>query len=169
MLDVGCGGKPRGDVNVDLYPDGYHYIKVDKQKTRNFVKADGQKLPFKNGCFRVVVSSHLLEHMEHPLTVLQEWSRVASAKVVVTVPCLTEGRNVAGDSRAHLYTWSAVSLRNLMKKVFREVEVKQNSKCLSLLRKGVLPSTFNFVLSNLLGRLSVFQNPELTAVGKKEV
>ena len=38
-LDVGCGDKPKGDVNIDLFFYG---------KWNNFVIAEAHCLPFKN-------------------------------------------------------------------------------------------------------------------------
>jgi len=48
MLDVGCGTKPRGDVNVDFFGGGINFqvgdqVKGDRmprEKIKNFVVAD---------------------------------------------------------------------------------------------------------------------------------
>ena len=75
ILDVGCGPKPRGDVNVDCFKRGFNpqtgnqrqgdYI--NPEKIRNFVVADAQHLPFMDDCFNVVFSSHTIESARYPL------------------------------------------------------------------------------------------------------
>ena len=118
VLDVGCGDKPKGDVNCDLYTgmsphfaDETHKQIVGK-KIPNFVKCAADFLPFRNNIFLIVRSHHLLEHCKHPFNVLREFHRVTSEKVLVEVPRL---RQVTfGEPPSHLYTWSEYSLKNLL-------------------------------------------------------
>jgi ubiquinone/menaquinone biosynthesis C-methylase UbiE len=75
ILDVGCGNAKRGSIGVDT------------RKTEAIdVVADAHYLPFKNGSFWLVVSSHVLEHLGDPEKALLEWLRVARNRVVVTLP-----------------------------------------------------------------------------------
>lgn len=96
ILDVGCGDKPKGDVNFDLYTgmsphftDETHQQIVTK-KIPNFVQCAADSLPFKGDSFLVVRAHHLLEHCKYPFNVLKEFHRVASNIVVVEVPRLRQ-------------------------------------------------------------------------------
>ena len=67
VLDVGCGDRPKGDVNLDLFYYG---------KWKNFIIAEAHHLPFKDKVFTKVYSKHCLEHLENPLKFFQEAKRV---------------------------------------------------------------------------------------------
>lgn len=125
ILDVGCGHKGRGDVNVDLYPiykpsqraNGW---KLQIRKIRNFIRADVHYLPLKSKVFKVVYAEHLLEHCKHPLMVAKEFERVSKGKVIIKVPCW---ETTPDECQGHLYTWTMKSLEHLLSQVFRKVEV----------------------------------------------
>jgi SAM-dependent methyltransferase len=93
-LDVGCGCKPKGDVNVDSFKGGRNNQEGDQKKgeymnpkrTPNFVVADSQHLPFKDEVFDLVFSSHCIEHVPDPLLMYREMCRVSSRKVVIRCP-----------------------------------------------------------------------------------
>jgi len=67
VLDVGCGDRPAGDVNLDRFYYG---------KWKNFIIAEAHRLPFKNNAFEKVYSKHCLEHLEKPLMFFREAKRV---------------------------------------------------------------------------------------------
>jgi ubiquinone/menaquinone biosynthesis C-methylase UbiE len=67
ILDVGCGDRPVGDVNLDRFYYG---------KWKNFIIAEVHYLPFKNNMFEKIHSKHCLEHFENPLKFFQEAKRV---------------------------------------------------------------------------------------------
>ena len=67
VLDVGCGDRPTGDVNLDRFYYG---------KWNNFVIGEAHHLPFKNNVFDKVYSKHCLEHFENPLKFFKEAKRV---------------------------------------------------------------------------------------------
>jgi predicted SAM-dependent methyltransferase len=50
------------------------------------VVADAHSLPFANGGFHCCVLAEILEHVHNPILVLRETYRVASKRVVITVP-----------------------------------------------------------------------------------
>ncbi len=77
-LDVGCGIYPKGDVNTDLIRR--------EQKIPNFVVADAHNLPFKDGSFGLVYSSHVIEHVTNPTIMFNELCRVTKAKMIVRCP-----------------------------------------------------------------------------------
>lgn len=124
-LDVGCGHKAHGDVNIDLYPvdmptqraDGW---KLELKKNKNFIRADAHFLPFKNEVFKTVYAEHLLEHCKHPFTVVEEFERVSKEKVIIKVPRF---ETAPDECRGHLYTWTLKSLEHLLSQVFGKVEV----------------------------------------------
>lgn len=93
-LDVGCGSKPSGDVNVDVFRQGWNPQEGDQHRGEflspklisNFVVATVDCLPFSDNVFDVVSSSHVIEHVEHPFRMLKEMVRVSKRKVVVRCP-----------------------------------------------------------------------------------
>ena len=85
-LDVGCGVRPMGDVNCDLLVRHDHWMKeVDPHLIRNFVKADVHSLPSRDSSFKIVYSSHLLEHVDEPVQALSEMIRVSPHTQIVTM------------------------------------------------------------------------------------
>lgn len=89
VLDVGCGSRPRGDVNVDLRSPKYaapRHFTLHPKKIRNFVLADVQHLPFQDETFHLVFSSHVIEHVENPVLMLKEIIRVAKDLAIIKCP-----------------------------------------------------------------------------------
>ena len=96
VLDVGCGNGrlAKGSVNVDFFCRGQN-VQIGKQlegefvdphKIPNFILADACHLPFKNGSFNFVFSSHVIEHVADPLLMFKEMHRVSKRMVVVRCP-----------------------------------------------------------------------------------
>jgi SAM-dependent methyltransferase len=91
VLEVGGGHNPnpRSNVVVDKFVDtNYHRsgnIKV--LQNQEFIQADGENLPFKDGEFDYVICNHVLEHVEDPIRFLKEQSRVAN-EGYIEVPSL---------------------------------------------------------------------------------
>ena len=89
-LNVGCGNRPSGDVNVDLYVGKTihrtHQQELNPKKICNFVKADGLHLPFKSDAFDIVESHHVIEHVDNPALFLKECVRVAKKQVLIVLP-----------------------------------------------------------------------------------
>lgn len=89
MLDVGCGQKPLGDVNCDLYVrDALNHRNLNGDSLNvheipNFVVCDGSYLPFASGSFDVVYSYGVIEHLEQPQKFFQELARVSCQKITV--------------------------------------------------------------------------------------
>lgn len=77
VLDVGCGKYKRGDVGVDKHA----YPGVD------FIRdVDCEPLPFPDNAFSLVLSSHLVEHLENPEYAIKEMVRVCNGQVRITCP-----------------------------------------------------------------------------------
>jgi SAM-dependent methyltransferase len=93
-LDVGCGSKPTGDVNVDFFARGWNNQEGDQKRGEylspkcvpNFVVADAKHLPFRNSSFNIVFSSHTIEHVSDPKLMFAEMCRVAKRKVIFRCP-----------------------------------------------------------------------------------
>ena len=104
MLDVGCGHKARGDVNVDLHVEPTAHRCADQRKNTdvrlnvgsskspkrpcvpNFVRADACHLPFRDKSVQKAFSSHVIEHLPDPLSFLCELCRVATGEIEVHCP-----------------------------------------------------------------------------------
>jgi len=68
-LDVGCGDRPTGDVNLDLFYYG---------RGKNYVIGEAHHLPFGNRVFEKVYCSNALEHFANPLAFFKEARRVSN-------------------------------------------------------------------------------------------
>lgn len=91
-LDVGCGDKPRGSVNLDYYlslnPE------IDQRKKGiinirlipNFIQADAQHLPFRDKIFDRVFCYHVIEHVDNPYLLLYELLRISSDVLEIRCP-----------------------------------------------------------------------------------
>ena len=75
-LDVGCGNRKLGDVNVDI-----------KRSVCPDVVCDIHYLPFKNEQFNIVYCYHVLEHRGvEPLKAIKELKRICMRTVEIQVP-----------------------------------------------------------------------------------
>jgi len=87
VLDVGCGDKPQGDVNVDLCigktADGRF---VNPKQTPNFIRCHARFLPFRDSSFQKVICDNMIEHDKYPFTVLKELVRVSEMEILVKTP-----------------------------------------------------------------------------------
>jgi len=91
ILDVGCGDRPKGTVNVDLNIKESNHLfenqrKINPNRATNFVQADAYHLPFRDCVFDKVLCHHTLEHLNYPSLALREMMRVASNILEVIVP-----------------------------------------------------------------------------------
>lgn len=104
ILDAGCG---EGVLSVLMARRGRRVTAVDlslqnvaaarrfaaeqgQQSRTQFLVADSERLPFRDGAFAVVVSNHVLEHLPDFDQGLREIHRVTRGKAVIAVPtCLS--------------------------------------------------------------------------------
>lgn len=117
ILDVGCGHRPQGDVNVDLFPEPTVHRCADQRvnddvglhvhEIPNFIKADACHLPFRDNAFKSSYTWHLIEHLVDPEAFLRELMRV-SGEIEVRCPngeylsCIDETKPL------HLHNFSLV-------------------------------------------------------------
>jgi len=74
VLDIGCGAKKEGTVNVDINSD-----------VRPNVVCDGHFLPFKNETFDKCILRHMLEHSEEPPQLISECYRILKTNGLIDV------------------------------------------------------------------------------------
>jgi hypothetical protein len=96
LLDIGCGHRPRGDINVDLFVEASAHrcvdqrvnddVRLDVRGMENFVRADACHLPFKDGAVKRSYSWHLIEHLADPKLFLGELTRVSAEQIEVRCP-----------------------------------------------------------------------------------
>ena len=161
MLDIGCGHSPKGDVNCDLYVGETPHLMneettVEPKKIPNFVRCSAESLPFKDKSFDIVNASEVLEHIVNPPSLIEEMKRVSREIVTLDVPNLR--RFFAEENPHHVYTWSSLSLNNLLKLFFSEVVIEASEYNDYIPRRlqekptiGFLMKSVNVLLEKLLG------------------
>jgi len=116
VLDVGSGGNP-------LFSAKDEVVHVDIGRDPHLeVRCDAHYLPFRDKCFRVVHASHVLEHVNYPLTVLKELKSVCCGVVIVKVPNAKNDVSLQSD---HIYSWNRLTFECFLRKVFREVQIME--------------------------------------------
>jgi len=138
-LDIGCGGRPTGDVNLDLYPEdrGQFNEAWKPKEVPHFILGDAQALPFRDKVFTDLVAYHLIEHLPEPLAGLREFERVANQVELTTPSQFSTDR-----TPSHLYTWNPFTFGNILRQVFSHVEVEYKTD------KPFLPGSRKLTLLN---------------------
>ena len=98
VLDIGCGYTANKFANTicDIQDLSHFY------KDKNFVKLDGNKLPFEDNHFDFVIASHVLEHVEDYKFFINELERVSS-KGYIELPTKLEDNLVFENKKAHIW------------------------------------------------------------------
>lgn len=125
ILDLGCGSRPSGFVNLDLFvgytPHHGHTIKPENHW--RFVQGDALNLPFRDNTFGLVKMQHCLEHLLNPNQALKEAARVAP-RLLVFVPNTPK----LSEHAEHLYSWSQRSLTNLLSRHYSKVQTRTDMR-----------------------------------------
>ena len=134
IIDIGCGGRPKGDVNVDLFYDisSHTVFKIDPRDIRNFIIADAHHLPIRSNSFDLAICYHILEHLINPAQALKEIRRIAKS-VFIKIP-----NSPIREHEKHLYTWSETSIRNLLSLYFSHVETWMDSSIYDLRKSRIM-------------------------------
>lgn len=78
ILDVGCGLDPKGTHNCDII------VQCDAP---NLIEVDGVHLPYADDTFDMVISNHVIEHIDYnPELFFRELLRVSKHIVHLTMP-----------------------------------------------------------------------------------
>lgn len=119
-LDVGCGARPTGDVNCDLFiKDDADHRNMSKRSLNvkgipNFVLCDCRYLPFVELCFDTVFCSQVIEHLPVPVLLVRELVRVCSCRLIIhTTHYLSERVRLVGRGwhrKHHVSFFSRASL-----------------------------------------------------------
>lgn len=143
ILDVGCGDRAKGDINIDskvqtrLWQDKNYAI-------HNFILADAANLPFLDNTFNLVLASHLLEHCLEPIQVLREFYRVSKFISIIKVPSALHHRD---EEKQHYFSWTPNSLNHLCNQVFDMTKLFSTRYSL---RKTLIPTRRLFRLVPIL-------------------
>ena len=116
-LEIGPGaGKYRFSPRIRGDDVIYLDISLPGNSSSNWVRADAQHLPFKNGVFEEVVASHVIEHLENPALFLKECYRVLKKEGVLRLWCPNVfSKNMYRDN-SHVFKANPYSLKKLLVK-----------------------------------------------------
>lgn len=134
VLDFGCGG---GFLLKNLKTDGKKYgveINESARKTAieniDFVYEKIEDVP--NSCVDIVISNHVLEHVDSPIYYLNEIKRILrpNGRLVICVPNECNKNVNINDIDMHLFTWSPQNLFNLFKRCgYKNIESCRLQHC----------------------------------------
>ena len=98
ILDIGCGYGANEFANTicDVQDLSKFY------EGKNFVKLDGNRLPFEDNHFDFVIASHVLEHVEDYKFFINELERVSN-KGYIELPTKLEDNLVFENKKAHIW------------------------------------------------------------------
>ena len=122
ILDYGCGtggntaSYARYGSVIGVEPDP-HAIQLAEQRGGAFYcRANGLRLPFRNGAFDVVIASDVLEHIEDDSAALGEMARVLKpgGSMIISVPAHQWLFSYHDAALQHFRRYSKVTLRSLL-------------------------------------------------------
>jgi ubiquinone/menaquinone biosynthesis C-methylase UbiE len=112
VLDVGCGDNPFPYAThlVDLLPEpSKHRARELDTAGKPLVVADIHALPFPDKSFDFVYCSHLLEHVDDPITACGELMRVGKRGYIETP---TGGKDALFAWVGEMHKWQVVAIGN---------------------------------------------------------
>jgi len=96
ILDIGCAtGEYCNELKktgfkctgIDIHPE---YVKKANEKGIEAYVMNGNNIEFQDNSFDTVLLFEVLEHVDDPLSILNEAKRVAKKNILITVPNCTE-------------------------------------------------------------------------------
>lgn len=115
-LDIGCGDRPTGDVNCDLFIGESPHLRgryIDPETIPNFIRCDANYLPFKDEVFSESFCSNVIEHKGlNTVRVIKEMVRITTKKITVVVP-----HRFAPKHEIHNKYFNVKSLSRLFRKM----------------------------------------------------
>lgn len=155
MLDIGFSSY--GDARVVPIMDGAIGVDID------YPGYDGRRLPFEDASQDTVYSSHCLEHIPDPLSVIQDWYRVTKVggHIIIAVPSrdLFERRRRPPSlwNTEHLRMYSCASL-------LAEIEAALEPNSFKVRHLAENDDLFDY---NRLPTVAPYGNYEITVVIEK--
>lgn len=131
VLDFGCGG---GFLLNELSCNNKLGVEINKAGRTNARSLNVETVEtvslVEDNWADVVISNHVLEHVDRPLDVLLELSAKLKndGKIIFVTPFERTNSYKPNDINYHLYTWSPMNLGNLFHRAgFKIIEVKKIS------------------------------------------
>jgi len=133
VLDLGCGagygtaelaGEARFAIGIDVAPEAIaHAQSAYSQPNISFVPASATGLPFRDGCFELIVAFEVIEHLADWRTLLSEARRLLHADGVFLVSTpnkeyYTASRGSAGPNPFHTHEFEFDEFRNVLAEFF---------------------------------------------------
>lgn len=185
MLDIGSGNGWLADatrnndasvISSDLSLRNLQKIKANAVHPSLYIVCDAHHLPFKENCISQLVASEMLEHVNEPERVLQEFYRVlgSKAKLILSTPYqeiirtyLCVHCNQVSTANAHLHSFDERSLARLsqnagfMRNSFKRIQ----NKLFLLSRLSFLCRFLPFSLWRIIdAAFTMFFNKPLTII-----
>ena len=129
ILDVGCGYRPRGAVNLDLRDlrfAGANSLKRDPRSIPNFILGDGCHLPFKDGIFDEVFSKGVIEHTPTPQLFFMEMIRSSKEFIYLICP-----HRFHKDWDEHITYFNLTWFETLLQRLFYSGKISRYENTLS--------------------------------------
>jgi SAM-dependent methyltransferase len=131
VLDVGCG---EGDMaRISAYKNNNYvigadlhlpYLKINKKKKTypDVVRCDARYLPFRAGCFDVVLCLEVMEHLNSKkigYAVLDQFEKIAERRVIISTPVGYAWQGAVGGNewQEHHLGWLSEDVTSLGYKV----------------------------------------------------
>jgi ubiquinone/menaquinone biosynthesis C-methylase UbiE len=127
VLDVGCGqcflaGKMSQKYQVTAVDIAIDPALNVRHPKIDFVEANIEKLPFRNGEFDTVICAHTLEHVQNIFAAISELRRVTKKRLIVIVP-KQRPYKYTFDLHLHFFPYEH-SLRTIMISNHRAISCK---------------------------------------------
>lgn len=150
IVDVGCGHKPY----LPLFaPHAKMYIGVDIDPAVADVVVQGEKIPFNNDSFDLVVSFQTLEHCDDPGKVVSEMHRVLTPSGFALVS--THGAWIYHPNPNDYYRWTEEGLVKLFSN-FSSVSVKSNLGTVGSLLQLINIELYTVSCKNIVLKLPLY-------------
>jgi len=130
-LEVGCGYSYVNDIRTGKYRFNPKIVGADvvylelhtpevqewKQSCIGWIVGDAHHLPFRDSCFKEVVASHVMEHLDDPIRFLKECYRILKVKGFLRLFLPNFLSVNARRDPSHTHVFNAISLVLTMRRI----------------------------------------------------